>query len=194
MSTKVRNYTDAQLLTRAKMTNGFAGFPKDYWILGVQSNEDTFNVFDDKFYLFKGEQFILATTGTTNAGTTGLLNYTRYNSKGCAVIKTNEWYHGLWKYGLHRGKMKALRQINPIKYYRDADKDQKAEEQGRLYNSIIYANFHTASYSQRGGIIRWLIGGWSVACQVVNNATDYYRIINYCKHQPEVTYCLIKEF
>ena len=194
MSTKVRNYTTEQLLTRVAQLPSFTGFPSDYWILGVQSNEDTYNVFDDKFYLFRGKDFILVTTGTTNAGTTGLKNYTKYNSKGCAVIKTNEWFYGLWRYGLHRGRMEALRQVRPIKHYRDGNKNNRAEQIGKLYNSIIYANFHTASYTQRVGVIRWLIGGWSVACQVVNNATKYYEIIRLCRKQDSVSYCLIDEF
>jgi hypothetical protein len=190
----VRSYTDKQLLDKVSKISGFMGFPNDYWLLGVQSDEDAFNEFDDKFYLFKGTQFIMVTSGTTNAGETGLLNYTRYNSKGVAVIKTNEWYYDLWSYGLHKGKMQALRQVNPVKHYRDSNKNKKVEEYGQFYNSIIYANFHTASYSQRIGFIRKLIGGWSVACQVVNNATDYYKIINYTKEQHRVSYCLIKEF
>ena len=194
MKTKVKSYTDKELLDRVKSLPSFQGFPNDYWILGVQSEEDTFNEFDDKFYLFLGDKFILVTTGTTNAGTTGLMNYTKYNSKGCVVIKTDEWYYDLWSYGLHRGKMEALRQINPVKHYRDGNKNTRVEETGPLYNSIIYANFHTASYSQRTGLIGWLIGGWSVACQVVNNASHYYDIIRRTKRQKSVSYCLIKEF
>ena len=192
--TKVRPYTNGQLLQKVQKLPSFKGFPNDYWLLGVQSNEDTYNTFDDKIYLFHGTQFILVASATTNAGSTGLKNYTKYNSKGCAVIKTNEWYPNLWAYGLHRGKMPALRQVGPIKYYRDGNKNNYAEQMGKLYEGVIYANFHTASYSQRVGIIRWLIGGWSVACQVVNNATKYYEIIKRTKNQHRVSYCLIEEF
>jgi len=64
------------------------------------------------FTYFKDEEFILVTTGTTNAGKTAIKGYEKFNKLGVAVIKTNEWYYDLWKSGLHHGKMKALRQIN----------------------------------------------------------------------------------
>lgn len=192
--TRVRNYKAQELLDRVKSLPSFKGFPQQYWILGVQSNEDTYNHFDDKFYLFRGEKFIMVVTGTTNAGTTGLMNYNRYNKNGVLVVKTDEWYHGLWRYGLHRGKMSALRQIRPIKYFRDWNKNTKAEEIGKVREGIKGINFHTVLYQKNLSFIRKLIGGWSVGCQVVNNVGKYYKLLNKVKKQKYVTYCLIKEF
>jgi len=192
--TKVRNYRAQELLDRVKCLESFKGFPPQYWILGVQSKEDTYNHFDDKFYLFRGEKFIMVVTGTTNAGTTGLMNYEKYNKNGVLVVKTDEWYHGLWKYGLHRGKMPALRQIRPIKYFRDWNKNRKIEEIGPVRKGIKGINFHTVLYQKNLSFIRRLIGGWSVGCQVVNNVGKYYRLLDKVKNQKYVTYCLIKEF
>lgn len=189
----MKNYTDEQLLNRVKELKSFIRIPNDYWILGVQSKEDKFNEFDDKFYLFKGEKFIMVTTGTTNAGLTGLKNYETYNSEGCAVIKTDEWYYTLWRPGLHNGKMRALKQYSAIKYYRDWNKNDKAEEIGKMREGIIGINFHTASY-QPYNVITRLIGGWSTGCQVANNTADYYKILDYIGNQDVVSYCLIKEF
>lgn len=189
----MKNYTDEQLLNRVKGLKSFIRIPNDYWILGVQSKEDKFNEFDDKFYLFKGEKFIMVTTGTTNAGLTGLKNYETYNSEGCAVIKTDEWYYTLWKPGLHKGKMRALKQYSAIKYYRDWNKNDKAEEIGNINEGVIGINFHTASY-QPYNVITRLIGGWSTGCQVANNTADYYKILDYIDNQDVVSYCLIKEF
>lgn len=189
----VRNYTDDQLLNKAKSLPSFMGFPEGYWLLGVQSDEDKFNRFDDKFYLFKGETFVLVTSGTTNAGKAAMFGYEKYNKLGVAVIKTNEWYYDLWRAGLHRGRMKALRQINPIKYYRDDNKNTKIEAFGRVYSKIIYCNFHTNSYNRWNKIIRWVIGGWSACCQVCNDPTDYYLILDLVKKN-KVSYCLLKEF
>ena len=193
MKSNVKSYTDKQLLDMARSLPSFKGFPNNYWLLGVQSEEDKFNSFDDKFYLFKGEKFVLVTSGTTNAGKAAMFGYERYNKKGVAVIKTNEWYYDLWESGLHRGKMKALRQISPIKYYRDSNKNTKIEEMGKLYEGIIYCNFHTNSYNRFTKIIRWVIGGWSACCQVCNNPLKYYNILMLTKKQ-KVSYCLIKEF
>lgn len=194
MATNVKSYKDQDLLKRVSELPSFKGFPQNCWILGVQSNEDGYNIFDDKFYLFRGKKFLGVVEGTTNAGTTGLKNYTKYNSKGVAVIKTDEWYHGLWKYGLHRRRMPALRQVRPIKYYRDWNKNNRVEEMGRMYEGIIGINFHTVLYQKNLGFWRRLIGGWSVGCQVVNHVGNYYKILNKVKNQKYVTYCLIKEF
>lgn len=189
----MKNYTDEQLLNRVKGLKSFIRIPNDYWILGVQSKDDKFNEFDDKFYLFKGEKFIMVTTGTTNAGLTGLKHYDTYNPNGCAVIKTDEWYYTLWRPGLHKGKMRALKQYSAIKYYRDWNKNDKAEEIGNINEGVIGINFHTASY-QPYNVITRLIGGWSTGCQVANNTADYYKILDYIGNQDVVSYCLIKEF
>ena len=194
MKSNVRNYTAKELLRKVESLPSFKKIPKGYWLLGVQSNEDGFNIFDDKFYLFKGRSFIDVTTGTTNAGITGLLNYDRYNSKGFAVIKTDEWYYGLWRYGLHRGRMPALRQIRPIKFFRDWNKNKKVEEIGKMYEGIIGINFHTVTYQKNLSFWRKLIGGWSVGCQVLNRVGKYYEFLDRMKDQKEVDYCLIKEF
>lgn len=192
--TKVRGYKTQELLDKVKSLPSFSCLPKGYWILGVQSKEDTFNHFDDKFYLFKGEKFISVSTGTTNAGTTGLMNYSRYNKNGVLIVKTDEWYYDLWKYGLHRGRMPALRQVRPIKYFRDWNKNQKAEEIGEIKEGIKGINFHTVTYQKNLSLIKRLIGGWSVGCQVINNVGKYYKVLDRVKHQEAVTYCLIKEF
>tara|TARA_R110000796_G_scaffold118268_1_gene231705 strand:- start:160 stop:741 length:582 start_codon:yes stop_codon:yes gene_type:complete len=190
----VKSYSDVKLLNRVRKTEGFKGIPKDYWILGVQSNEDAYNQFDDKFYIWKGNKFVMVVEGTTNAGTTGLKNYSKYNSKGVAVIKTDEWYYDLWKYGLHRGRMPALKQIKKIKFYRDWNKNNKVEETGKLYESIIGINFHTVLYEKKLSFWRKLIGGWSVGCQVVNHVGKYYEVLGLVKNQSSVSYCLLKEW
>lgn len=136
----------------------------------------------------------MVTTGTTNAGTTGLHNYEKYSKDGVLIVKTNEWYYGLWKFGLHRGRMPALKQIRPIKYFRDWNKNKKVEEIGKMYEGIRGINFHTVTYQKAMNLIRKLIGGWSVGCQVINNVRKYFEILDLVKGQKDVTYCLIKEF
>jgi hypothetical protein len=191
---RVKSYRDKELLDKVKSLSSFKGFPPGFWILGVQSNEDTYNRFDDKFYLFKGEKFVMVTAGTTNPGLTGLMSYERYSKNGVLVVKTDEWYHGLWKFGYHRGKMAALKQVRDILYYRDGNKNQRVEQIGKIYKGIRGVNFHTVSYTKKKSFIKKLIGGWSVGCQVVNNVDKYYKILALVKHQSFVTYCLIKEF
>ena len=189
----VKTYTDEQLLNKASSLHGFDEFPVDYWILGVRSKSDTPDGFDDKFYVYKGVDFIMVTTGSTNSGVYGLLNFKKWNRKGTAVVKSNEWYYDLWKNGRHKRKMDALVQANTIKVYRDNNMDDKNDESGVIYEGYYGINFHTVTY-KLNNIIRKAIGRWSVGCMTPNNTKHYYKIINLVKKQRRITFCLLKEF
>lgn len=190
---KLRGYTDKELLDRASRIRGFSGFPDDYWILGVQNSGHGFNVFDDKVYIYKGKQFIMVLPATTNAGSV-LKQISPYNKKGTAIIKTNEWYHNLWRNGLHKGRMKALVQISNILYYRDNDKNGIPDEKGTLYKGLIGINYHTVSYTKKTNFIAKYIGNWSVGCVVIPDVDKYYKSLELFKNQKYVSYCYLKEF
>lgn len=192
----VRSYTDKELLEKVKSLKSFKGFPLDYWILGVRSNEDTPNKYDDKFYLFFGEKFIKMVTGTTNPGTPILEGgFLKYNKVGAAVVKANECYYDVWAYGLHQGKQPALRQVGKFIVFRDGDKDGKSEEIGEpIVGSGYGINFHSISNDLSVKKIGENIGGWSAGCQVVNNVEQYAMVINLVKKQDRVTYVLLDEF
>jgi len=179
----VRIYTKDQLLSRVKSLPNYLYLPTDIWILGVRSNEDLTDQFDDKFYLFKGEEFLMVTSGTTNKGL-----------KGSAVMLGDWWHYELYKYGLHRGRMKALKQIKPVSYQRDFDNDGKTDSTGTIYNGMIGLNFHGSTYIEGSKKIATKIGGWSEGCQVCNKNEDYEKIIKLVKNQVNVSYCLINEF
>jgi hypothetical protein len=189
----VRKYTDAQLLNKVKSLASFKSLPAGYWILGVQSDEDNVNRFDDKFYLFNNDKFVLVTSGTTNAGLNAILRYSDYNKDGVAVLKTNEWYYDVWKYGLHRGKMRALKQVRPFLISRDGDKDNHIEE-GNSLPAIVGINFHANTYNLQNEVVKEIIGGWSQGCQVINDTPKYVQIIDLVQPQKVVSYCLLKEF
>jgi len=192
----VRSYTTDQLLDRVEELKSFKTIPLGYWILGVRSNEDAPNKYDDKFYLFNGEQFVKVVTGTTNPGTPILEGgFLKYNKVGAAVVKSNEWYYDVWAYGLHQGKMPALRQVGPFIVYRDGDRDGKSEEIGIPIKGSGYGiNFHSISNDLSVKKIGENIGGWSAGCQVCNNVEQYSMIINLIKNQNRITYCLLEEF
>ena len=190
----VKSYNDKQLLDKVKTLPNFKTIPSDHWILGVRSNEDAPNSFDDKFYLFKGEEFIWVTSGTTNPGTPTLKQFEKVNKDGAALLKSDTWYYNVWKYGKHNGKVDALLQLGAaVQVYRDIDKDEKSEEQGKLESGYFGINFHPNTYDltkPSGSSIGW----WSAGCQVVNNVTKYKEFIKLCKPQKNVSYCLIQEF
>lgn len=194
----VKVYTDKQLLDKVKSLSSFNHIPNDYWILGVRSEEDAFNEFDDKIYLFKGEEFILVTSCTTNPGGPALLGgFKKYNKNGAAIIKSNEWYYDTFKYGLHNGKMPALRQVKSMLYYRDKDLDKKAEEEGIIESAIYNTNIHFNSYSVFDKVklsIKQYIGEWSYGCIVLNEQEKYKKIIELTKPQIRTSFVLLKEF
>jgi len=188
----VRSYTDKELLDKAIGLASFNGVPNGYWILGVRSQEDMPNKFDDKFYLFKGMRFITVVSGTTNPGTVGLLKPMR--EEGTALVKEDMWHYDVWEQGLHKGKMRCLKQIGPMYYTRDNDKDDKSEESGVLYRAIIGINFHGVDYKKFSKKVTTDINGWSYGCQVVNNMPKYYKILDTIGEQKTVSFCLLKEF
>lgn len=194
--TNVGSYTDEQLLKRVKGLPSYKSLPSGYWILGVRSNEDAADKYDDKFYLFEGEKFITVTTGTTNPGKPILTGgFIKYNKEGAAVVKSDSWYYDIWSYGKHLNRMPALLQVGgPITVYRDGDKDDKAEEQGETETGYFGINFHAATWDEKFKGKQENIGGWSAGCQVVNDKQKHLEIVTLIKKQKKISYVLIKEF
>jgi hypothetical protein len=194
--TNVRTYNDVQLLNKVKSLKSFTTLPKGYWILGVRSNEDAANKFDDKFYLFNEGSFVSVTSGTTNPGTPILEGgFLKYNKAGAAVVKSDEWYYDVWTYGLHLGKMPALKQVANFIVYRDGDMDKKSEELGTPIKGAGYGiNFHAATYDNNFKGLQENIGNWSAGCQVVNNKQKHLEWISLLKPQKRISYVLLNEF
>lgn len=215
--TAVKKYTDEQLLKRIMEIPGFKGFPKGRFIIGVRSNEDTPNVYDDKFYEYEvncpGEftmdlgvvMFIRVLTGTTNPGAKILKGgFKSFNPVGAAVLKSDMWYYNVWKFGMHRGRMPALRQRGAeMTVYRDGDMDGKSEEIGEPISGWYGINYHMNTYDLSEENLekeRWIIGGWSAGCQVTNDRDEYLEQMEWYEEalesgkQKYVSYVLLKEF
>jgi hypothetical protein len=192
----VRIYTDTDILQRIKSLPSFKTLPTKRYIVGVRSNEDAENTPDDKFYIFEGERFITMTTGTTNPGAPVLKGgFLKYNKAGAAVVKGDEWYYDVWTYGLHAGKMPALRQVGNFIVYRDGDRDGKSEEIGKpTIGSGFGINFHTMDYNTKSKRILTSIGNWSAGCQVVNDVEKYYQLIPTFKGLGKISYVLLNEW
>jgi hypothetical protein len=201
----VKNYSTAQLLARVKAIPTFKAIPSGRWILGVRSSEDYTDKFDDKFYEFDGEKFLRVLSGTTNPGASILKGgFRAYNKAGAAVLKANEWYYDLWKYGLHKGKMPALLQLGSrVKIFRDGDLDGKSEQIGGIIEGWFGINFHTNTYDFSDPNLKVKkdsVSGWSAGCQVSNDREKYAEMMQYYSKaskngtQSHVTYCLLDEF
>ena len=191
----VKNYTSDQLLARVKALDNYKSIPSGYWIIGVRSNEDLPNQFDDKVYLFKGEEFILVSSCTTNPGTTVLRNFSKFNAKGAAVMVADTWHHDIWMKGKHQGKITALIQTGAkCRVYRDADKDDKAEATALIQEGFFGINFHPNTYDINAQKTGSLVNGWSAGCQVVNDMDKYRKIMSLIPPSVKVSYCLLNEF
>lgn len=192
----VRPYTDKELIDRVTELDSFRRLPKGRWILGVRSNEDIPNKFDDKFYVFDQEKFVMVMSGTTNPGVSILKNYSSFNKHGAAILKSDMWYYDVWHYGLHRGKIAGLLQRgSSVTVYRDGDKDNKSEEIGSGVKGWYGINFHLNSHDINSDVIKENINAWSAGCQVTNNPEKYRKLMGWFKdNQQVVSYCLINEF
>ena len=200
----VKNYSDSEILSRVRELPSFKRIPTGRWIVGVRSIADNPGKFDDKFYEFEGEKFIRVLTGTTHPGLTILKHFEKYNKLGAAVVKSNEWYYDLWKYGMHKNKMPALLQLgNEVMVYRDGDRDNKAEEIGKVYKGWYGINLHTNTYDwneQNLEVHVDDIGAWSAGCQVPNERDEFAEMMEWYEAaskkgiQKTVTYCLLKEW
>ena len=157
-------------------------------IVGVRSAANEKNKFDDHIYLVNGPMMHVF-TGTTNPGTHWLKNL--LNPKGTAVLKPGQ-YVDTWKLGLHQGKYEALVQRKPVTVYRDGDKDDTAEEQGKEDTGLFGINIHRANPSA----ISSIIDRWSAGCQVLNNPKEFSILIETCKRSKKdaFTYTLLREF
>jgi hypothetical protein len=192
------NYTDKQLLDKVKSLPDFKYIPEDYWAIFVRSKADKPDAFDDYCFLYKGEKFITYSTCTTNPGAPILTGgWKKYTSKGAALIKVNQWMYRCFKFGLHAGKMRALRQIKNIWYHRDNNNNNKAEEIGNAEFALYNTNIHSNSYSLFQKIkikMGQIIGNWSAGCLVLNQQEPYEKMINLTEKQPDFTAVIISEF
>lgn len=186
-------YSDIDLLNRIKKVKDFTHIPRKYFFIFVRSKADKPDSFDDKVYLFYGNKFIDVTTCTTNSGIYGLLNFSKWNKNGAAVLEFDVAYYSGWKKGLHKGRVDAWVQNKPVVVYRDNDKDNKAEQIGKKEFGYFGINIHTVTYDKLVDKVINLIGKWSVGCLVINSTVkfrNWFKLIN----QEKIDVFLLKEF
>jgi hypothetical protein len=191
----VRSYTDAQIIRRVEShAEGFDGWRRGIYDIWVRSNEDETDAFDDKVYTFNVDndlsipRFRMVCTGTTNAGTYGLKKFHEYNREGCAVLKANQFVRDSHAYGFHKG-YRAYRQAKSWPYFRDNDRDGKAEEIGAIKAGIIGANCHRATANG----VSTRIYNWSVACLVRNSSNQWNAWLAYMNKRP-LSVAILKEW
>jgi len=160
----------------------------DFHFVGIRSNANLPNQFDDLFGVIKGND-ITWFTCTTNPGTHWLKNL--LNPKGAALLKPNQ-YVDTWKIGLHQGKYKAFTQVKPVEVYRDKNLNEIAEESQTIDKGLFGINIHRANEKA----ISKIIDKWSAGCQVLNNPDDFKKLLQMAEESKltSFTYTLLKEF
>jgi hypothetical protein len=190
----MRTFTDKQVIDKVEALPSFEGWKKGMYDVWVRSAEDEYDRFDDKGFTYevpkndKTPIFHLARNGTTNAGAYGLKHFEEYNAEGCAVLKSDCMVYESHRWGQHRGKP-AYRQAKAFPYYRDTNKNEKAEEIGPVHNEVIYANIH------RAGVNSTWINNWSVACIVTASLSKFMSFMKVMesKGKPMLTLVILKE-
>ncbi len=191
----MRSFTDAEIIARVESLSTFQGWKKGIYDIWVRSKADRFDVFDDKCFTYQvmsdGGQpvFIMGRRGTTNAGSYGLKHFDDYNNDGCAVLKADWMIYGSHTYGFHKGKP-AYRQAKSWPYYRDNNRNERAEEIGPVHEGIIGANVH------RAGVNSTVIKNWSTACLVTAALSTFLQWLNFMVKQgkPPLNVAILKEF
>ena len=135
--------------------------PNSINLFAVRTNENEANTFNDwggAFYWDdKGKRHDLIIPITTDAGVYYRLK--PMNKLGTAILVHNKQYRSCYQL-MDKGHMgqKAFKQIKPMDYWRDNDKDSKLETEGKIYTEIAATNFH---YMGKGN----LVNNWSAGCQ-----------------------------
>lgn len=140
-----------EILNKIENEYGYKVFqdgPYDLNIIGVRNLENNPNEFDDKLHVCylsesgKWKENIYQVT--TDPGRYWL---TKSDYKACAVYKHPQQARGAYKLGKHRGLYPALTQVQPVEYWRDGDKNDKANYpiNGQVHKSIIGLNIHRSS-------------------------------------------------
>jgi hypothetical protein len=165
-------------------------------IFGVRTKNKVADSFDDWIgvcYIDKENNRVCNSfRATTDAGTYWLKN--PQNHKGTALLVPNQ-YKGAYKLGLHRGQYKALVQVQPMKVYRDNNKDIILDFNDlTIQEGVFGINIHRSnplSYSKN-------VYKWSAGCQVFQSVEDYNFFIELCetakrKYKNTFTYTLLME-
>lgn len=137
------------------------------------------NLFDDEFWLVyedKGVKYTYQFACTTDAGFTYLKK--PMNKNGTAIIVPGQ-YRSTYTIGNHTN-YEALRQIKPMKYYRDGDRDLQHDLSGKIYEEIAYTNIHKAGKNSTD------INNWSAGCIVFKREKDFNQVMDTCRKSVKV--------
>lgn len=165
----------------------------DVNIVGVRNSstgQKVTNLFDDCITISYKENSIWKSycwPATTDPGKKGMLEG---KAKGGVARLVEGQYRGSYSLGLHQGKYKALRQVKPVKVYRDANRDLTYDE-NKIAEGVFGINIHKA------GVSSTYVENWSEGCQVFKRVKDFNEFMVICEKAAAIysnsfTYTLIQ--
>ena len=163
-------------------------------IVGIRSRNNIPEKFDDKILVIYKDTFereqVKVFKATTDPGLYYLKNL--INVKGTAILAPGQ-HKSAFQLGMHRGKERALVQLNKLPVIRDNNRD------GVLDFSCknLDLGFHGIHVHSAGSGTE-KVGRWSAGCQVIQEPVEYRYFISLCeegaKHWGNTfTYTLLEE-
>lgn len=148
------------------------------------------NLFDDLLtisYKLNGVWVYRSWSITTDPGKKGVQQFE--NRQGVARLVAGQ-YRNSHEIGLHQGKYEALKQKNPVKVYRDANRDMVFNE-NKITEGVYGINIHKAGKNST------YVEDYSEGCQVFKREQDFNEFMRICKEAVKVhgngfTYTLLE--
>ena len=186
------------ILTKIEEEYGFKVFddgPYDLNIIGVRNMENNANQYDDKLHVcylsedgkWREDIFQVSTDP-------GRYWFEKEDYKACAVYAHPQQARGAYKLGKHRGKYEALVQWRPVLFWRDGNKDEKADYEGVAHKDVIGLNIHRSSIHDSDEVDRY-----SAGCIVFSKMNEWKAFMELVHKQKETmgfhtfTFTLIAE-
>jgi hypothetical protein len=191
------SYYTREQIEKAVKARGYAWFEgtKDFDvnIVGVRNSatgQKVTNSFDDYITISYKEGDVWKShcwVATTDPGKKGMLEG---KATGGVARLVEGQYRGSHTLGLHQGKYEALRQVKPVKVYRDGNRNLTFDE-NKIAEGVFGINIHKA------GVDSTFVENWSEGCQVFKRAKDFEEFIAICRkaaaiHGNTFTYTLIE--
>ncbi len=157
---------------------GMRVFTRDFdcTLGGIRDADPYSNTFNDFLFMLyheKGELKGVVVEGTVDAGLTSRRDPSHVD--GVAIIAHSFQYMGAYQlqdpernpgHWGHKGR-KAFRQIRPLLYWRDSNKDGKADFSGEPISGLFQTNGHTMGTLGRE-VNNWSEGCWGATIQNMN--------------------------
>lgn len=196
----MRPFTDNEILSRVDALPTFKGWRQGQYDIYVRSAADGFDLFDDRAFLYDvaaegaAPQFVAARNVTTNAGSYYLVDHLE-NPLGCAVLKSDTIVYSSHVFGHHKHIFDAEHEAYvenpaaPFPYYRDNNRNHRAEETGPERFDLIGANIHHA------GANSTRIYNWSAACLVTADRVKFVQFLDHmkAKGKPPLNVAILRE-